>query len=531
MMSNIRNCFILHELNEKFVSNIEFFCIFGETGNEVLIVSKDDKVFAFGNNKYGLLGLGHNNAIPEPLEINELSGKQIANIFYGYNFVIALSKSGQSYSWGDNTYGQLGNGTQTADNIPKIINGLSGEYIVDISCGNCHSLVLTQTGHVYGFGHNDYGQIGCANNAHQLTPIKINGFNNEKVISVSCGSLHSLALTEYGEVYGWGRNDLGQLGINNVTHQNTPNKVQNLNDVFIEKIICGQNHSLLLSSVGDIYTFGYNNCGQIGNGNTSNLSNPFKIINSNKFVDIASSILSNISIAETQNGSCFVWGETINENIQTPREIPIKSMHDIHINYAKLKITYKIMNIEEKPKTNSVAKSISQLFNNEDYSDFKFKFGNRFIFVNKLILKTRCEYFRSKFSKTWDPKEVTEEVMDENLYKVYFAFLKYIYTDSLSDDLQNEEAMALYDLANSYLEEDLKQKCIQIIKNSITIENVCIFYALAIKYESQILENFCFRFASNKLNDVCNTQAFHELDKQYMSQFITRVADSKLFIS
>jgi RCC1 and BTB domain-containing protein len=423
----------------------------------------------------------------------------------------------------------LGNGTQTADNIPKIINKLSGESIVDISCGCCHSLVLTQTGHVYGFGRNDYGQIGCTNYPHQLTPIKINGFNNEKVISVSCGYEHSLALTEYGEVYGWGRNDLGQLGINNVTHQNTPNKVQNLNDVFIEKIICGQSHSLLLSSVGDIYAFGYNRCGQIGDGNTNNLSNPFKIINSNKFVDIASSTLSNISIAETQNGSCFVWGETINENIQTPRETPIKSMHDIYTNYAKLKITYKIMNIEEKPKTNSVAKSISQLFNNEDYSDFKFKFGNQFIFVNKLILKTRCEYFRSKFSKTWDPKEVTEEVMDENLYKVYFAFLKYIYTDILSDDLQTEEVMDLYNLANSYLEEDLKQKCIQIIKNSITIENVCIFYSLAIKYESQVLENFCFRFASNKLNDVCNTQAFHDLDKQHMDQFITKVALNKLF--
>jgi RCC1 and BTB domain-containing protein len=76
-MSNINNWVVLHKLRQSFISNIKFVCIFGENGNEVLIVSKDDNVFAFGPNKYGCLGLGHNNPIQEPTRVEELCYKEI----------------------------------------------------------------------------------------------------------------------------------------------------------------------------------------------------------------------------------------------------------------------------------------------------------------------------------------------------------------------------------------------------------------------------------------------------------------------
>ena len=86
-----------------------------------------------------------------------------------------------------------------------------------MSCGCCHSLVLTLEGEAYGWGHNGFGQIGKSksdNNNYQLIPYFINEFDGEKVKSISYGNLHSLALTESGSVYSWGSNSWGQLGRN-----------------------------------------------------------------------------------------------------------------------------------------------------------------------------------------------------------------------------------------------------------------------------------------------------------------------------
>lgn len=119
-MANITNWTVLHKLKSQFVANIKFVCIFGETGNEVLITTKDDNVFAFGNNKNGCLGLGNDTSIQKPTKVVELCGKQIINITYGYSHVLAITKSGDIYSWGYNDFGQLGNGTTINNNKPKV---------------------------------------------------------------------------------------------------------------------------------------------------------------------------------------------------------------------------------------------------------------------------------------------------------------------------------------------------------------------------------------------------------------------------
>ncbi len=273
-------------MKPQFVSNINFFCVFGEIGNNVIIVTKNDKVFTFGSNQYGVLGLGHNNAVKEPEIVNELCDQQIIDISYGYNYVLALTKSGKCYSSGRNSYGQLGNGTQIDENKPKLINALLNEIVVQISCGFWHSSVLTKCGDLFGFGRNDFGYIGCGNNTNQLKPIKIYGFNNEKIVSIACGAGHSLVLTDVGHVYSWGYNIYGQLGIGNITNQNTPQKILLNNNQIIKSICCGYAHSLLLTTDGDIYAFGWNSCGQIGNGNNTNQSNPVKITVSQKFNEI-----------------------------------------------------------------------------------------------------------------------------------------------------------------------------------------------------------------------------------------------------
>jgi RCC1 and BTB domain-containing protein len=133
------------------------------------------------------------------------------------------------------------------------------------------------------------------------------------------------------------------------------------------------------------------------------------------------------------------------------------------------------------------------------------------------------------FSNNWNENKTNEIEIIDYSYDVYYAFLKYIYTDSV--DAKPEEVIELLDLANSYLEEDLKHKCIEIIKNGVTINNVCSLYSLAIKYESKELEDYCFEFASNKFNDICITDDFDNMDKNSMNKLVKRAAANKLFLT
>ncbi len=225
--------------------------------NNVLIVTNDDKVFAFGNNNRGVLDFGHQQEVIE-LTINEdLSHKQTIDFKNSYRHVIARTIDGRVYCWGCNKYGVLGNGNNDFNFYkPELNQYLSDKQIIDICCGSELTLVLTNSGEVYAWGKNSYGQIGngrSGHNKYQLIPIKVNGFNDEKVIQISCGKWHSMALTESGRIFSWGSNKSRQLAHNSDKVVNKPSIVLLSNEIPIKKISGGYEHSLLLSRDGHIY--------------------------------------------------------------------------------------------------------------------------------------------------------------------------------------------------------------------------------------------------------------------------------------
>jgi hypothetical protein len=180
----------------------------------------------------------------------------------------------------------------------------------------------------------------------------VNGFNNERVVMISCGGNHSMALTECGHVYSWGWNKFGQLGIGNTVDSNEPKFVavidENKCNVFIEKLSCGSNHSLLLSSDGYIYAFGYNKFGELGNQTEENELSPHRIKIETKFIDISLHWTDSydISIALSQNGIYYNWGKCGEEIILIPKPTDFKSFVEIYANF--LKITGKSINFEEQ---------------------------------------------------------------------------------------------------------------------------------------------------------------------------------------
>jgi alpha-tubulin suppressor-like RCC1 family protein len=416
-MSQIMEKFdVLKELKDEFKQRVKILYVFEDYDvfRNVLIVTKDDKTYAFGENSDNLLGFGHNEVVNEIQIVEELCDQQIIDFANGLFHCIARNNSGKVYCWGHNKWGELGIGSQEESfHKPKLNQYLNNEFVVDISCGFHHSLVLTNCGEVYAWGVNYWGQIGNGCNRDQLKPIKVKGFDNERVVMISCGC-HSMALTECGHVYSWGWNYSGQLGIGNTENSNEPKFFavfdENKCNVFIEKISCGYAHSLLLSSDGNIYAFGTNSNGELGNQKEENELSPQRIKIETKFIDISSHWGQNISTALSQDRIYYIWGECGEEIILTLKPTNFESSVEIYAKYFK--ITNKAINFEEQ---NSVPIQLRDKYSNE-FSELSLISSGGYGIVCKVMHKNSKKIYAIK--KIALNKEESEKAFKElNLMK------------------------------------------------------------------------------------------------------------------
>ncbi|KAL0104985.1 hypothetical protein PUN28_016549 [Cardiocondyla obscurior] len=131
------------------------------------------------------------------------------------------------------------------------------------------------------------------------------------------------------------------------------------------------------------------------------------------------------------------------------------------------------------------------------------------------------------FQNNWAENNQSIIEHDQFSYIVYKAFLKYLYTDVI--DLPVEKAIELLDLANAYCESNLKKHCIRMIKRGITVANVAYLYSIAIEYNAEELEEFCFKFALNHMTAVTQTENFAKLDENTVKTFIIKAGKAGVF--
>ena len=260
-MSHILNKFpIFSKFDENTKENIHLFHVFrDENGDNILYVTKSDEVYTVGTNQHGCCGSGHNSVVNEPQIIPELCHKKIKQFFIGFNFLLSLCENGHVYGWGHNTHGQLGrnfNSEQSTYFKPHKIS-FTEEIIADISCGVQHALAITPGGNIYGWGDNQYGQVGLGKGSESFIskPTRIKKFE-EIIIRIMCSFNRSFALTNEGMVYSWGTNygcDLGQE-INRSCDVFEPRLI-NISNVIS---ICSSNvNTYFLRSDGNIHFCGH----------------------------------------------------------------------------------------------------------------------------------------------------------------------------------------------------------------------------------------------------------------------------------
>jgi hypothetical protein len=296
---------LCERLNQYFKDDIQFTL---NTQSKAFIATKDDKVFGFSNNKKFGIPFALSKEIPD-IELNivkELCGKKIVDLVSGDKHVIALTAFGKVYSWGENNWGQLGIETTDSNSNPKIIMNLENVTIVQVSCGCGHSLALTEKGLMFGWGWNNKQQA-CSdnNNIYQPNLIWLNEFHDEKVVSISCGFQHSMALTENNRVYMWGCNAWGQSGSRNEPVVRAPTIISDF-DGIVEKISCGYRHSLLLTRDGIVYVLG----GNSWIGSKNKFKNYNKIKCSEKFTHLSTHYSHNVSFAKTVSDEIYILKET-----------------------------------------------------------------------------------------------------------------------------------------------------------------------------------------------------------------------------
>jgi alpha-tubulin suppressor-like RCC1 family protein len=287
-----------------------------------LVLTKDHVVFSWGLNSKGQLGLGDFFPRGGPTHLLPPPGVQFSKLACGAFFSMALTSDGRLFAWGDNHRGNLGLGHNRTSAIPTRVT--FSEKILDVACGSLHTLALTSSGAVYGWGRNVDGEIGLGFTCHNSnTPGKlwiseviqisaifhsmaltrdgslyVWGWNSgslglpgkvhsptllrKGVIRMAAGGGHSLALLEDGELIGWGCDSSGQLGLGSTASSRLPSilpitptlKSQSLR---VASFGCLYDHSFLVTDQGDLYTWGLGSQGRLGLGDTEGKMVPTKV--------------------------------------------------------------------------------------------------------------------------------------------------------------------------------------------------------------------------------------------------------------
>ncbi|XP_077102295.1 E3 ISG15--protein ligase HERC5.4 isoform X2 [Siphateles boraxobius] len=208
-----------------------------------------------------------------------LENKQVIQITCGDQHSMALTKDGQLFVWGDNSHGQLGLEKEQPKSLSaQRVESLRGIPLAQISAGGDHSFVLSLSGVVFGWGKNSAGQLGLGDTTDRHVPTVVNSLNRKKTVSISCGGEHTATLSKGGTVFTFGSGGFGQLGHNSFKDEHHPRVVAELWGSKVSQVTCGRRHTLVsVESSKMIYSFGCGMQGKLGNGEMIKQSVPFPV--------------------------------------------------------------------------------------------------------------------------------------------------------------------------------------------------------------------------------------------------------------
>ena len=299
-------------------------------------------IWSWGLNDSGQLGNGMqaDSSLPVPATIP--TGSAFTMVSAGRSHTVALRNDGTVYTWGENTYGQLGYTTtkDTFTQFPKpqltpakvtatIITG-----VVAVAAGDSHTVVVKSDGTVWAWGLNYYGQLGNGTTTNSVTPVQVIGPSAANpAIAVSAGTNHAIALMKDGTILAWGDNSSGQLGDGTTTQRLTPVAVSGLPSVATTpavSVAVGRAHSVVLLQDGSVWGWGDNSAGQLGDGTLrANSLVPTRATLTGTATAISAGSNNTMAIVGGTPVSVWSWGE--NGDGQLGNDTRTKSLSPVQV--------------------------------------------------------------------------------------------------------------------------------------------------------------------------------------------------------
>ena len=302
-------------LNEP---NFSYLSVFTMIMDDVLSVSAGDchtmaiktdgNLWSCGDNSSGQLGDGTESDRYSFVKVMD----DVLSVSAGYYHTMAIKTDGSLWAWGDNFYEQLGNGTTTHSDSPvKIMDD-----VLSVSAGRYSTIVIKSDNSLWAWGYNLNGELGDGTTTHRDLPVKI----MDDVAFASIGYCHTTAIKTDGSLWAWGDNQVGQLGDGTTTERHSPVKV--MDDVL--SVSAGRFHTVAIKADGSLWSWGRNSSGQLGDGTTTERHSPIKIME-----DVLSvSAGDNYTMAIKTDGSLWSWGRNssgqLGDGTTTDRHSPIK---------------------------------------------------------------------------------------------------------------------------------------------------------------------------------------------------------------
>ncbi len=268
-------------------------------GYSTYAVMADGTVRAWGDNSSGQLGDGSTTERRSPVTVPSLTN--VKKVSAGRDHACALLGDGTARCWGDNSYGQLGDNTTTRRTVPVAVTMPSGVTFKQLAAGGAYTCALDRNDYVYCWGSNVYGQLGDGSTTNRLTPVSARTYGTE----VRAGLSHTCAVARWGEANCWGHNGSGQFG-----NDGTENSSQGVSTSFrpVVSLTGTQENTCALTPLGAVLCAGRNLYGTVGDGTTTQRLVPTAVAGLSNVKALAQGAMARHHCAVRGDGLVFCWG-------------------------------------------------------------------------------------------------------------------------------------------------------------------------------------------------------------------------------
>jgi len=276
--------------------------------------TNQNEIYTCGWNAWGQSCIGDTSDVNVPTVVHNLLGKGVSNASMGWAHSVIVLDSGKMYTCGN----KLGTGMEEDTTNAAEISTFSSNEVQRVSCGYGHSLALTDSGEVFSWGTGIFGQLGIGKLIDVFQPTLVRELMDHKIETITCGFNFCLALSAKKQVFAWGINSHGCLGLGDTEMRHTPTEIVALDELGVDSVAAGEYH-VLASTERGLYSWGWNGNGQLGHSGIEDSHVPMEVpaLHGGRILDISCGNAHSAAVVSSgdERTSVYLWGNNMYEQL------------------------------------------------------------------------------------------------------------------------------------------------------------------------------------------------------------------------